>query len=210
MKNQLKDKEKMIFHKEKEIKNFRNKNGHLQNFKNVNSYQLSSLQEQRSPLLDHLNELDSSVKVMYQELTDEAEAEKNLLKLVEETDDQINQSKLRYHHKNDQLFLSRSQIASINHEILAAISKPDLDMFKQNLQAIHKEFFIDQKDRINLGQTEDALMMEIERNSQQAIREELFRQRDFLSKKLNTVTLVNKQNDDDKDNLIIKVQNENT
>lgn len=43
--NRLKEREKLIFQKEKEIKNFRNKNGHLQNFKNVNSYRLSSLQE---------------------------------------------------------------------------------------------------------------------------------------------------------------------
>lgn len=39
----LKEREKLIFQKEKEIKNYRNKNGHLKNFKDVNSYRLSSL-----------------------------------------------------------------------------------------------------------------------------------------------------------------------
>lgn len=36
------------------------------------------------------------------------------------------------------------------------------------------------------------------------------RQRDFLSKKIHAVSKLNKQNEEDRDDLILRVQNENT
>ena len=60
------------------------------------------------------------------------------------------------------------------------------------------------------GIENDEFLMEMERNAQKAIKEELLRQRDFLSKKLQTVTRLNKQNEEDRDSVIHKVQDENT
>lgn len=56
----------------------------------------------------------------------------------------------------------------------------------------------------------DEFLLEMERNTQLAIKEELLRQRDFLSKKISTVSRLNKQNEEDRDDLILRVQNENT
>jgi hypothetical protein len=50
----------------------------------------------------------------------------------------------------------------------------------------------------------------MEKNTQAAIKEELLRQRDFLSKKIHAVSNLNKQNEEDRDDLILRVQNENT
>ena len=75
---QLKDKETRINLKEQEIKNFRNKNQHLQNFRAVYDYRVNTLLEEKQPLSEHLVHLEQNVKVMYKELNDESEAQKKI------------------------------------------------------------------------------------------------------------------------------------
>ncbi|CAD8104965.1 unnamed protein product [Paramecium primaurelia] len=208
-KNQLKERERQIFQKEKEIKNYRNKNGHLQNFKNVNSYRLQSLQEQKAPLQEHLQDLDQNVKIMYQELTDEAEAEKNLENLIEDTSNKIKELKNQYLIKRDSLFSKRGEVQEIENDIFKVLADPEITNFKEMLQNVHKQHFINGK--INKGDiNEDSIYAEIEKNTEVAIREEMLRQRDFLSKKINTITRTSKAADEDKTSLIIRVQKENT
>ena len=56
----------------------------------------------------------------------------------------------------------------------------------------------------------DQLLETLEKNAQEAIQEELIRQRDFMSKKLNSLTQVNKRVESDRDEIFIRIQNENT
>lgn len=75
---QLAEKEEMINMKEKQLKEFRSKNHHLQNFKSVFDHRVNLLKEERGPLLDHLKSIDNHVRAMYKELLDEAAANKRL------------------------------------------------------------------------------------------------------------------------------------
>ena len=58
MQGQLQGKEEIINTKEQEIKEFRVKNNHLQNFKTVYDYQVTSLQDERAPLIDHFKSME--------------------------------------------------------------------------------------------------------------------------------------------------------
>ena len=88
-------------------------------------------------------------------------------------------------------------------------------MFKK----VHKDHFIELKNKPAVGsignqklnyQDSDKVLREMESNTSEAIKQELLRQRDFLSKKIATVSRLNKQNEQDRDDLILRVQYENT
>lgn len=59
-------------------------------------------------------------------------------------------------------------------------------------------------------QENDQVLKDMERNANEAIKQELMRQRDFLSKKIVTVGRLNNQNEEDRNDVIGRVQNENT
>ena len=50
----------------------------------------------------------------------------------------------------------------------------------------------------------------LEKNEKAAEHEELIKQRDFLSKKLDTLAIINKRDEKDKDQVFNKIQTENT
>lgn len=56
----------------------------------------------------------------------------------------------------------------------------------------------------------DSLLESLEKNVHEAIKDELIRYRDFMSKKLITMTKVNKRIEGDRDEIFLKIQNENT
>ncbi len=58
MMRQLEEREKIINIKEEQIKEFRSKNIHLQNFRSVYDYRVTTLKDDRTPLLDHLGNMD--------------------------------------------------------------------------------------------------------------------------------------------------------
>lgn len=82
--------------------------------------------------------------------------------------------------------------------------------FEENAQI---ENFIQQGSIIGSSIRElqkDALLESLEKNVHEAIKEELIRYRDFMSKKLITMTKVNKRIENDRDEIFLKIQNENT
>lgn len=58
MQKQLEEREKVINIKEEQIKEFRSKNIHLQNFRSVYDFRVTTLKDERTPLLDHLGNMD--------------------------------------------------------------------------------------------------------------------------------------------------------
>ena len=83
------------------------------------------------------------------------------------------------------------------------------------LNELFRSYFVEKKriknphDSLN-AKEKDALVHEMEKETHSGIKDELLRQRDFLSKKITTVVKLNKQIEGDRDDMIIKVQNENT
>ena len=76
MQNQLNDKESIINKKESLIKNYRNKNNHLKNFKQVYDFRLTSLIDEKEPLASHQTQLEQNTRSINKELLDEAESNK--------------------------------------------------------------------------------------------------------------------------------------
>ena len=93
MSNQLNEKESVINKKEQLIKNYRNKNSHLQNFKQVYDYRLSTLLEEKEPLTQHQGKLDENTKNIYKELLDEADANKTIMNEINDAKTSISQLK---------------------------------------------------------------------------------------------------------------------
>lgn len=69
---QLSEKEDTINQREQQIKDYRMKNIHLQNFQKVYDYRVSTLKEEKEPLMGHLKNMDKHVRNLYNELIDEA------------------------------------------------------------------------------------------------------------------------------------------
>eukprot|EP00330_Aristerostoma_sp_ATCC50986_P003187 CAMPEP_0114596374 /NCGR_PEP_ID=MMETSP0125-20121206/18358_1 /TAXON_ID=485358 ORGANISM="Aristerostoma sp., Strain ATCC 50986" /NCGR_SAMPLE_ID=MMETSP0125 /ASSEMBLY_ACC=CAM_ASM_000245 /LENGTH=85 /DNA_ID=CAMNT_0001799269 /DNA_START=434 /DNA_END=691 /DNA_ORIENTATION=+ len=74
----LRQKEEIINQKESQIKDYRNKNIHLQNFRSVYDHRVNSLNEEHGPLVKHLENMESHIKTIYKELLDEANSQKKL------------------------------------------------------------------------------------------------------------------------------------
>ncbi|CAK85760.1 unnamed protein product (macronuclear) [Paramecium tetraurelia] len=68
----LREKEKLINQREQQIKDFRMKNVHLQNFQKVYDYRVNTLKDERENLMDHLKTMEKHVKNLYNELLEES------------------------------------------------------------------------------------------------------------------------------------------
>lgn len=58
------------------------------------------------------------------------------------------------------------------------------------------------KEKIQMG--------DLKQNKTENISAELIKQRDFLNKKIQTISRLNKQNEDERDGIVVRVQSENT
>lgn len=143
--NQLNEKEDQINKKEQEIKNYRNKNHHLQNFKAVYDYRVTTLVDEKQPLMQHYQQLDQNVKVMYKELIDESEAQKKISEHLDDTELKIRQSKQYYRIKRDELFRSKSHVVQIQYDLLQILKNPNIEQFAMLLQKLHRDYFLSQK-----------------------------------------------------------------
>lgn len=66
------------------------------------------------------------MKVMYQELTDEAEAEKNLDTHIEQTEEYIKQTKQNLDLKREKQFRLSSQIKELESQLLQVLALPEI------------------------------------------------------------------------------------
>lgn len=87
----MNEREEIINEKEKQIKEFRNKNAHLHNFRSVYDHRVTSLNEEHNPLVDHLDNMEKHIKTIYKELLEEAQANKRLREILEEKETRISQ-----------------------------------------------------------------------------------------------------------------------
>lgn len=78
MSKQLYEKEEIINTREQQVKQFRGKNIHLQNFQKVYDYQVNSLKDERMPLKNHVHNMERHVKNLYNEVLEEAGTNKTL------------------------------------------------------------------------------------------------------------------------------------
>ncbi|KAL4489496.1 hypothetical protein ABPG72_002792 [Tetrahymena utriculariae] len=222
MQNQLQSKEEIINSKEQEIKEYRIKNNHLQNFKTVYDYQVTSLKEERSPLIDHLKNMEKNVRVMYKELLDESEASKKINTKLGENKEFIDQLKQQIKDKQDLLAITKRKIESFEYSILDMIKQEKYENWFQKMNKIYKEFFEGNVNLNNLMEKntsigsslkdspDDEFLQQLNMNNSEQIREELIKQRDFMSKKIQTISKLNRQTEIDRDDVVIRVQNENT
>ena len=89
LRKQIEEREEIINQKEQQIKDFRNKNIHLHNFRTVYDHRVTSLTEEHGPLVDHLENMEKHIKTIYKELLDEANSNKRLRDTIGEEDERI-------------------------------------------------------------------------------------------------------------------------
>lgn len=89
MQEQLGEREDVIKNKEKSIKDLRNVNTHLENFRFVLDHKIRSLKDEKLPMEQQIANLEKHIKQMYQELLDESEKKKDLLAKLKASEEKL-------------------------------------------------------------------------------------------------------------------------
>ncbi|EGR28053.1 WD repeat protein [Ichthyophthirius multifiliis] len=221
MQKLLQDKEDKINQKEIEIKQYRNKNHHLQNFKTVYDYQVQSLKEERLPLVVNTKNMENNVRGLYKELSDESETAKKFNQKLEEALIQRIALKQQFKQKNDILQITQNKIQNFEYDILQLIQNVKYENWFRKMNQIYNKYFVQNSKLNNLIKKNDLsnnsqekfdekLLKALNMGNNDQIQDELIRQRDFMSKKIQTISNLNKQTENDRDDVVIRVQNENT
>lgn len=221
MEDQLKEQEKIINTKEVKIKDFRNMNFHLQNYKSVYDYQVNTLKEEHEPLSEYNNNLDKHVKTMYHELLTEADStkalEENIKKLknfIANLNDQIKNKNVLYRD-------TKRQFDVLEHDLAYIVETEDGESFRRSLLKKLEEqdrfvSMIEKKLGVANNQTVSSIMenkktQNLEKLSAlelQSIKEELVRQRDMMSKKLVRKTELNIRLEKEREAVFKSIQQE--
>lgn len=102
-----------------------------------------------------------------------------------------------------------------DYQVRMCIKNEDHLVWKEKLQEIYKTAFeesgsLGQQENKEVGMKKDRLLEALEKNNQQAIQIEQIKQRDLLSKRLISLTQMNKKIEEDRDDIFVKIQSENT
>ena len=125
--------------KEKQLKEYRSKNHHLQNFKSVFDHRVNLLKEERGPLLEHLKSIDvlfllqNHVRAMYKELLDEAAANKRLEQSIGETNNNIVELKEKIKKKDFQASTLKRKIENFQYNIMKVVKEVAFEQWRDVL-----------------------------------------------------------------------------
>ncbi len=222
LQKQLAERESIINQKEQQIKEFRNKNIHLQNFRSVYDHRVSTLNEEHGPLVEHLENMEKHIKTIYKELLDEANSNKRLREQLLDKKGKITDLGEQSRLKSDILSVFRRANELFEYDIVKLTRDTNFEIWEEPLKQIkatydgrlkHLDAILFAKPE-NMGSVfenyKDKGDETQKKNVQQAIREELMRQRDFMNKKLLSVSKFNENAEDEREGTYIRIQNENT
>jgi hypothetical protein len=222
LQKQLAERESIINQKEQQIKEFRNKNIHLQNFRSVYDHRVSTLNEEHGPLVEHLENMEKHIKTIYKELLDEANSNKRLREQLLDKKGKITDLGESSRVKGDILSVFRRANELFEYDIVKLTRDTNFEVWEEPLKEIketydkrlkHLDAILFSKPE-NMGSVfenyKDKGDETQKKNVQQAIREELMRQRDFMNKKLLSVSKFNENAEDEREGTYIRIQNENT
>lgn len=83
------EREDVIKQKEKSIKDLRNINTHLENFRFVLDHKIRSLKDEKIPMEQQIKNLEKHIKDMYTELLEECEKKKDLMVKLKSSEDKL-------------------------------------------------------------------------------------------------------------------------
>ena len=221
METQLNEQEKVIDIKEEMITKSHKRNFHLQNYKSVYDYQVTTQKDEHEPLNDYSQTLDRHVKRMYNELLSEADSHKALVGNVGEIDDKIEKLKSEVKEKSYFQGKTKRKLDVFEHELAQIVTNKDKSGLRVNLKGKMEEYIQhtlkvecllanSSNDSVNTIM-ESKKMQSLEKLSSielQSIKEELLRQRDMMSKKLISTTEINKRLEKERDNVFKNIQQE--
>ena len=221
MESRLNQQESVINLKESKIKEYRNKNYHLQNFKSVYDYQVSTLKEAHEPLTDYVKNLEQHIKTMYNELLSEAEASKQLEESIKKLDGSITSMKKKVKDDTTVFRETKRQFDVMEHGLVQTTTMQDNDQYKTRLKEVLETGVgyvgkIEQQLTLNgsiftatAGENGGAQSLEkMSAVELESIRKELTRQRDTLSKKLIRNTEINARLEKERENVFKQIQDE--
>lgn len=232
MDEQLRIREKLINEKEANIKDLRTKNQHLQNFKSVYDHRVTTLKDESVPLNDYFENLDHHISSLYKELLSEAEANKKLINYSEQLDEVIKGLKGDLVDRDGLLRKTKRQLECFEYKALQVVANRGEDtgqshghssgnIVKNQLEELltESEIFLTNVEGVLARANNVFVTSMIENREAQnleklstlemnAIKDELIRLRDFLSKKLQTTTIVNGRMERERDFVYKKIQND--
>eukprot|EP00825_Cyclidium_porcatum_P006255 TRINITY_DN13091_c0_g1_i1.p1 TRINITY_DN13091_c0_g1~~TRINITY_DN13091_c0_g1_i1.p1 ORF type:complete len:203 (+),score=35.47 TRINITY_DN13091_c0_g1_i1:185-793(+) len=135
--------------REQQLKEFRSKNSHLQNFQKVYDYRVNTLKEEKQPLKDHLHNMEQHVKFLYKELLDEASRNKKIMNDTGEYQHSIQDFQLKLKEKENHVAFCKRLLENFEYKIKSLVK---MDQYKfedwlDRLHEIYKEIFIDNSEK---------------------------------------------------------------
>jgi septal ring factor EnvC (AmiA/AmiB activator) len=109
----LGEREDVIKTKEKTIKDLRNVNTHLENFRFVLDHKIRSLKDEKLPMEQQIDNLEKHIKQMYQELLDECEKKKELMNKLKASEDKLSVLKDQLKKKQNEVFCTKRKLENL-------------------------------------------------------------------------------------------------
>jgi len=194
----------------------------LQNFRSVYDHRVSTLNEEHGPLVEHLENMEKHIKTIYKELLDEANSNKRLREQLLDKKTKISDLGEQSRVKSDILAVFRRANELFEYDIVQLTRDTNFEVWEDPLKEIKSIYDkrLKNLDDILFSRPENVSSVfenyrdkgdeTQKKNVQQAIREELMRQRDFMNKKLLSVSKFNENAEDEREGTYIRIQNENT
>ncbi|CAD8184741.1 unnamed protein product [Paramecium pentaurelia] len=192
----LREKEKLINQREQQIKDFRMKNVHLQNFQKVYDYRVNTLKDEREPLMDHLKNMEKHVKNLYNELIEESGLKQSRIEEERKLITDLNIFKNQLKSALTVLSLSKRNMENFKSSIQTLINSDTGDwpekleelyhmVQKENSKAITIKNPVFQETLKDMQK--DPLQQQIDQSQQNAIYKALSSQKQYLQQSLSEV-----------------------
>jgi chromosome segregation ATPase len=216
MQEQLGEREEVIKTKEKTVKELRNINSHLENFRFVIDHKIRSLKDEKIPMEQQIKNLEQHIKQMYQELLEESDKKKDLMKKLDESEQRLKVTKDQMKKKSDEVVFSRRKLDLIQYDLNNLLKNTRHQEWPLKLRDIYATHFDTKGDDKNTsdphpsGPASGAADGEGQDNESSNVKDELIRQRNWMNNKLKSISEKNKKLEKEKNDIYLKIQKENT
>ncbi len=172
------------------------------------------------PLADHLNDVEKNIKMMFKQLLDEANDAKKMRASLDEAHEKIGLLKAQLRSKKDLITFAKRKVLNFEYSVARLLKEEEQNAWTSSLKQISKQFF-EEDNTVNkileknqqIGAILDPsqkLIKNVVLDTDEILKDELLHQRDLMSKKAAQLTTVNKVKEKEKDDIVIRVMNENT
>lgn len=104
-------------------------------------FKVSSLQEERAPLISHLSTIQKNIKELYKELLDEANSQKQIDEKLEESKENIIELKNQIKQKHDYEQITDRKVDKFKYDIGSMIQHQQFNKWNKCMKEIYVDTF---------------------------------------------------------------------